>query len=142
MNFPTLVKLMRDRQSLRLMILFASILVSTILVMSTIQEVQARAWGWAKRLPVNHYSAEDIEIVKKTMGETLDNSGDGQVGEWKNPDTGHAGSITPLTTIEQNGRRCRQTRFTSFIQGEENVSEFFLCKQPDGVWAVEQPANQ
>ena len=87
-------------------------------------ESQARPWGWAKRLPVNHYSAEDIEIVKQVMRDALAEGANGHVVEWSNPDSGHSGSISPLTDVEQDGKRCRQTRFTSFTQGQESVKEF------------------
>ena len=115
---------------------------ASFLFMIAAHEAQARAWGWAKRLPVNHYSAEDIEIVRPVIREALENGTNGEAVEWRNADSGHSGSITPLSDTEQNNRRCRQTRFTSFTQGEQAVSEFFLCRQPDGVWAVEEPLNQ
>lgn len=130
---------MCKRQTVRYIAVFAAVL--TTLTMPAL-EAQARAWSWAKRLPVNHYSPEDIEIVKQTMSETLEHGVDGQAGDWSNADTGHSGSITPLSTTEQDGKRCRHTRFSSFTQEGEHVSEFYLCKQPDGRWAVEQPGNQ
>ena len=105
-------------------------------------QVQAQAWEWAKRLPINQYSPEDIKILKQSMAEILGTLEDGTSGEWGNPDTGHGGSITPLTTVHQNGKLCRQTKFIGVSDGQENVSEFFLCQQPDGVWAVEQPLVQ
>ncbi len=102
-------------------------------------DAQARPWEWARRLPINQYTPEDIAILKQNMTEILNQGNDGEPVEWSNPETGHAGSITPLTTVHQSDKLCRQTRFTGFSNGTENVSEFFLCKQADGVWAVEQP---
>ncbi len=127
---------MRDHLH-RPVVIFAS-----LLFMVAGHEVQARAWSWAQRLPVNHYSAEDIEIVRPVIREALESGANGQVVEWSNASSGRSGSITPLTDTEQDNRRCRQTRFTSFTQGEQSVSEFFLCRQPDGAWAVEQPQGQ
>jgi len=102
-------------------------------------QAQARAWEWAKRLPLNQYSQQDIEILKQSMAEILGSLADGEPGEWSNPETGHGGTITPLTTVHQNDKLCRQTRFTASVEGQENKSDFFLCRQADGVWAVEQP---
>ena len=103
---------------------------------------QARAWEWAKRLPVNQYSPEDIGILKARMDKILSSLKDGETGEWSNSETGHGGSITPLNSIEANGKTCRETRFQSQSDAGQNMSEFFLCKQPDGSWAVEQATTQ
>jgi surface antigen len=105
-------------------------------------QVQARAWEWAKRLPINQYSPEDIAILKQGMAEILGSLENGETGQWSNPETGHGGSITPMTSVQQNSKTCRQTRFTSVMGGQENVSEFLLCQQENGGWAVEQPLAQ
>ncbi len=105
-------------------------------------QVQARVLDWATRLPINQYTPEDIAILKQRMDEILSTVEDGETGKWNNPQTGHGGSITPLTRVQQDNKPCRQTRFMSDVNGQENVSEFFLCRQPDGVWAVEQPLVQ
>lgn len=104
--------------------------------------VYARAWGWATRLPINQYSPEDIEILRQNMTQALDQAADDEKREWSNPATGRAGSITPLNTVKENNKLCRQTRFGSFTDEQENLSEFYLCRQADGEWAVEQPAAQ
>ena len=113
----------------------------TLVLMNT-GPAHARAWEWAKRLPINQYSPEDIGILKARMDEILSSLKDGETGEWSNPETGHGGSITPLNSVEQNGKMCRKTQFKSESDAQGNVSEFFLCKQPDGSWAVEQAAAQ
>jgi len=103
-------------------------------------QVQAQLWEWARRLPVNQYSPEDIKILKQSMAELLGTLEDGASGEWSNPETGRGGTITPLTTVHQNDKLCRKTKFTSRSDGQvEDISEYFLCRQPDGVWADEQP---
>lgn len=114
-------------------------LLSGFVFLATAAEVAARAWGWARRLPVNQYSDADIEILKQVMDDALENGANEQAFEWRNPETGHHGIIAPLTDTEQAGRRCRQTRFTSFTESEPAVTEFLLCQQPDGSWAVDQP---
>lgn len=118
------------------------VMVAMVFILVNPGLVQARAWEWAKRLPINQYSPEDIEILKQGMAEILNSRKDGESGEWSNPETGHGGSITPLTSVQQDDKLCRQTRFTSTSNESGNVSEFFLCRQPDGVWAVEQPLVQ
>ncbi len=112
------------------------------LVLINPEPAQARAWEWAKRLPINQYSPEDIGIFKARMDEILSSLKDGETGKWSNPESGHGGSITPLNSVDENGKTCRKTQFKNASDTRENVSEFFLCKQPDGSWAVEQAAAQ
>jgi surface antigen len=116
----------------------------TVMIMLIVNSnpVQARAWGWAKRLPINQYSPEDIVILRQSMTQALNQAADGEKREWSNPTTGSAGSITPLNTVDENMKMCRQTRFSSFSDEQENHAEFYLCRQADGEWAVEQPVAQ
>lgn len=112
------------------------------LFLVTMPTAQAGAWSWAKRLPVNQYTPQDIEVMKSVLNEVLDSGADGVEAEWSNPETGHGGSITPLNSIDQDGRQCRQTRIRNLAKSTENISEYFLCKQPDGVWAAEEQLAQ
>jgi len=97
----------------------------------------ARGWGWAKRLPISQYTPEDTEIFHKHVATALDESEDGEALEWENPNTGVSGRITPLSSEKINGKSCRKTRFESQAGTAENVSEFMLCRQADGVWSVD-----
>lgn len=119
---------------------------TTILAMmaalTSFGQVQARALDWATRLPINQYSAEDIVILRQRMDEILSTVKDGETGKWSSPQTGHGGSITPLTSVQQGNKPCRQTRFASVMDGKTNVTEYFLCRQADDAWAVEQPLVQ
>lgn len=120
--------------------LIYALVVSTVF-MAIPDVLEARAVSWAQRFPINQYTPEDIEILKQVMTEVLENGEDGVPAEWSNPDTGHGGAVTPLSSTMQEGRRCRMTRFRNYAETTDNVVEHFLCKQPDGVWAAEQPAN-
>ena len=115
--------------------------VSTVFMVSP-SALEARAVSWAQRFPINQYTPEDIEIMKGVMMEVLENGEDGAAAEWSNPDTGHGGALTPLSSTMQDDRPCRLTRFRNYAETKDNVVEHFLCRQPDGVWAAEQPANQ
>jgi len=107
------------------------------------EAVQARGgWSWAKRLPISQFTAEDTEIFHKSVDTALDQGEDGETLEWKNPNTGVSGRITPLNSEQINGKSCRKTRFESQAGIAENVSEFLLCRQPDGVWSVDGDSAQ
>lgn len=98
---------------------------------------QARGWEWAKRLPVSQFNAEDSAIFHAHVDQALGEAEDGERVEWSNPDSGSSGAITPMTTEQIKGMRCRETRFESQADQAKNVSEFLLCQQPDGSWSVQ-----
>lgn len=98
--------------------------------------VQARGWSWIERLPISQYGPEDAAIFHAHVDQALVDAADGERVEWQNPDSGHSGAIIPLTTVQLNGMRCRQTRFENQAGQGDNVSEFLLCQQPDGSWSV------
>jgi len=104
--------------------------------------VQARGWSWATRLPMSQFSSEDTEILYAHIDQALGEAEDGERVKWHNPDSGHSGVITPLTTEQINGMACRKTRFESQAGQKQNVSEFLLCQQPDGSWSVQSQDAQ
>lgn len=108
----------------------------------TVSHAQSRGWSWMKRLPVAQFSAEDSAIFHASVDRALDMGKDGEMLEWHNPETGHSGSITPLSTEQLDGKSCRKTRFENQAGETKNRSEYFMCKQPDGVWAVDKNQPQ
>jgi len=103
--------------------------------------VQARGWNWAKRLPLSQYTADDNAIFHAHVNQALNDAADGQRVEWKNPDSGRSGAITPLTTETRGDLTCRRARFESRAKQAENVSEFLVCRQADGRWSVQDGAG-
>lgn len=114
-----------------------AIVIATSGILLDSSESQARGWDWVKRLPVSQYGPEDTAIFHTYVDQALGEAQDGERVEWRNPDSGYSGAITPLTTELLNGKTCRQTRFESQADQTQNVSEFLLCQQPDGSWSVE-----
>lgn len=59
----------------------------------------------------------------------------GQPVSWSNPETGHGGSVTPLSeTRNANGQRCRDYRGTINVDGKSEQANGLACQQPDGTW--------
>ena len=56
--------------------------------------------------------------------------------EWRNPDSGNYGRVTPVTTYRQNGRYCREFTQEIFIGGEKQTGYGRACRQPDGSWEI------
>ena len=61
----------------------------------------------------------------------------GAATTWRNLDTSHAGSVTPLRTYQAGGRDCRDFEQALFIDGEAETVRSTACRQPDGTWRVQ-----
>jgi len=56
---------------------------------------------------------------------------------WRNPDSGNAGSITPVETYQTpQGEYCREYQQTIYIGGEKQQAYGTACRQPDGSWKI------
>ncbi len=56
---------------------------------------------------------------------------------WRNPDSGHYGSVTPLRTWQAgSGEYCREYQQQAAIGGAVEAVYGTACRQPDGQWQV------
>jgi surface antigen len=56
---------------------------------------------------------------------------------WRNPDSGHYGSVTPLETYETaSGTYCREFQHRADIGGRPQSVYGTACRTPDGQWQV------
>lgn len=92
--------------------------------------------GFLDDAPIAEFNDQDIEMMLDTLSNTLDNEVDGVEVTWKNPDTGNNGAITPLNSIDQDGKTCRHTLIKSFSRTFSGSSQYLLCKDEDGKWKV------
>ena len=60
----------------------------------------------------------------------------GKAVAWSNPDSGHAGTVTPVRTFQSNGNYCREFQQTVTIGGRPENSFGTACRQPDGSWRI------
>ncbi|MCD6035447.1 MAG: 17 kD surface antigen [Rickettsiales bacterium] len=57
--------------------------------------------------------------------------------EWKNPETGVNGVVTPDRTFQhENGRYCREYRQRIEVSGKPYESAGTACRNPEGIWEV------
>ena len=80
---------------------------------------------------------KDIANHEETTRDTLEHQRTGQASTWRNPDTGHSGTIIPTRTyMADNETPCRE--FTQIIRSEEGSEEVTgtACRQEDGTWKV------
>lgn len=56
---------------------------------------------------------------------------------WRNPDSGHSGTITPVETYQNpQGDYCREYQQTIYVGGEKKQAYGTACRQPDGSWKI------
>lgn len=79
------------------------------------------------------FTAEDMELQRQALREALDDKPDGQSVSWRNEATGHSGRITPVTSFEEEGQRCRAFRL-DFATTRTGRLDLRACRQPDGTW--------
>ncbi len=79
----------------------------------------------------------DRVAYEQTAQKGLNESKDGQVVDWQNPETGNSGIFRPVRSFYlADGRYCRQYRAT--VSFEKNVRSVagMACRQGNGQWAV------
>ena len=62
----------------------------------------------------------------------------GQAVSWNNPESGHAGSVTPVRdgTQAKTGAYCREFKTAVTIDGQTEDAFGTACQQPDGSWKI------
>lgn len=77
----------------------------------------------------------DQAAMERTAHEALESNQSNKTSTWRNPDSGNAGTITPVKTYQTpEGRYCREYTQTVVIAGEEQQAYGTACRQPDGSW--------
>jgi surface antigen len=80
---------------------------------------------------------QDLAYHERTTHDSLEYQRTGEASTWRNPDTGHSGTIIPTKTyMADNETPCRE--FTQIIRTGEGVEEVTgtACRQSDGTWKI------
>lgn len=79
----------------------------------------------------------DRLLMARSTQDTLETGRSGQVTEWRNPDTGHRGTVVPEPAYRTpEGRYCREFQQTVTIGGKTQQAFGKACRQPDGTWKI------
>lgn len=85
----------------------------------------------------NYLDEQDKEMMASTTQRSLESGQTGQTSTWRNPDSGHYGSVTPTDTYQRSdGTYCRDFQQTVTVDGETETATGTACRQPDGSWRV------
>lgn len=80
---------------------------------------------------------EDQRRMQESAQQALEYNRTNETSNWRNPDTGHSGSITPVRTYQASrGRYCREYTQTVMIGGEPQQAYGRACRQEDGSWKI------
>ena len=79
----------------------------------------------------------DRLAMQQTAQRTLEDDPTGTTGQWKNPDSGNSGTITPTRTFQKtDGQYCREYQQTITVGGQLEEAYGTACRQPDGTWQI------
>lgn len=79
----------------------------------------------------------DKLAMRQTSQSALETAPTHQVSTWRNPDSGHSGTITPTRTYQSSGgQNCREYTQTVTIDGRTETIRGNACRQYDGTWKV------
>jgi surface antigen len=56
--------------------------------------------------------------------------------QWRNPDSGNSGYITPYPAYQREGATCREFEQTISVRGRLETARGTACRRPDGTWEV------
>jgi hypothetical protein len=82
------------------------------------------------RSPMAYFTDKDREMLNAASRDAL-NGADGVTTDWKNSETGHSGSVTPLNSYERDGRPCRAVKYHNEAEGYASDGIFEMCKAGD-----------
>ncbi len=79
----------------------------------------------------------DRLAMQQTTHSALETGRINQTSTWRNPDSGHSGTVTPVKTYQTSGGQyCREYQQTVNIGGRTEQAYGTACRQPDGSWQV------
>ena len=77
---------------------------------------------------------EDKRRAYAAQIQALESGSSGAPVAWRNPASGHYGSVVPGPAYEQGAMRCRQYTHTIYIDGQPQAARGSACRNPDGSW--------
>ncbi len=80
----------------------------------------------------------DQAYYNRTMMNSLEYNPSGVKSTWKNPDSGHHGSVTPRSTYVEQGRNCREYVQEVYIGRQKQEAFGKACRRSDGSWEIVQ----
>lgn len=79
----------------------------------------------------------DAAYANRNAQSAFETSQSGQTSQWRNPDSGNSGSITPQAAYkDSSGGYCREFTQTIVVAGKKQQGYGTACRQDDGTWKI------
>ncbi|MET0154693.1 MAG: RT0821/Lpp0805 family surface protein [Rickettsiales bacterium] len=79
----------------------------------------------------------DMARYNRTSQYALESTSTGTTSSWRNPDSGHSGSITPTRTVQNpDGTYCREYTQIIHVDGRDVEGHGRACREADGSWKI------
>lgn len=79
----------------------------------------------------------DRAAMAQTTNRALEDGRSGEAQEWRNPDSGNYGYVTPQPAYQNNaGDYCREYQQEVIVDGKRESAYGTACRQPDGSWKI------
>ena len=79
----------------------------------------------------------DQSFMRQTSARAFEQNPTGVASAWRNPDTGHSGTVVPTRTYRTaDGGPCREFQQTVTIAGRTETAYGTSCRQADGSWRI------
>jgi len=80
----------------------------------------------------------DRNYAMRNAQYALETTPAGTTSTWRNPDSGHSGSATPVKTYQEpDGTYCREFQQTVTVGGKTEAAYGTACRMPDGSWRIQ-----
>jgi surface antigen len=80
--------------------------------------------------------SRDRNMAYNTSQKAFEATPTGRTVQWKNPDSGHYGQITPTKTVYHGGNVCREYQQKITVGGKTVEGYGTACRQKDGSWKI------
>ncbi|KAJ6645118.1 17 kDa surface antigen [Pseudolycoriella hygida] len=79
----------------------------------------------------------DRQLAQLSSQKALETGSSGQSVEWRNPDSGNYGYVTPERAFKNDqGQYCREYTQTVVVGGKQEKAYGKACRKPDGQWEI------
>lgn len=83
--------------------------------------------------------AADRKEARFAQQRALETAPSGSIVPWRNPDSGHSGTITPTRTYQAEDRSyCREFQQVVSVDGKNQQAHGTACREDDGTWRILQ----
>lgn len=77
----------------------------------------------------------DRRAAMEAEHRALETGRSGIATSWRNPNSGHYGTVVPGTPYRAAGAHCRTYAHTIYIDGRPETLNGRACRKPDGTWS-------